>query len=90
MLNEIGDGSSAVRVDTVLPFTGCEHSLPRFIQRRQGGYRHQRLNRAPIGRRNVTDQRPMRMVFQIRVRIRSIFSGIASNANNLPIMASLG
>ncbi len=35
-------------------------------------------------------QRPVRMVFHTRVRIRSIFSGMASSANNLPIISSLG
>ena len=48
------------------------------------------LNSEAKRRRKITRQRPIRMVFHTRVRIRSIFSGIASSANNLPIISSLG
>ncbi len=45
-----------------------------------------------ISKNNIigTPHRPIRIVFHTRVRILSIFNGIASNANNLPIISSLG
>jgi hypothetical protein len=38
----------------------------------------------------ATNQLPVRILFQSRVRIRSMFSGMASSANNFPVISGVG